>query len=80
MSSECFEVSQQKNLVQKRHDDPNSAPGPGELEECGFVVRFNAPGRRHRDGTYQLVDNYTLFYFKFLHGASRREPGSWLQI
>jgi hypothetical protein len=51
-----------------------------ELEECGFVARFNAPGRRHRDGTYQLVDNYTLFYFKFLHGASRRDSGSWLQI
>ena len=51
-----------------------------ELEECGFVARLNAPGRRHRDGTYQLVDNYTLFYFKFLHGTSRHEPGSWLQI
>ena len=51
-----------------------------ELEECGFVARFNAPGRRHREGTYQLVDNYTLFYFKFLHGASRRDSGSWLQI
>ena len=51
-----------------------------ELEECGFVARFYAPGRRHRDGTYQLVDNYTLFYFEFLHGASRRDSGSWLQI
>ena len=39
MSSDCFEVSQQKNLVQKRHDDPNSAPGPGELEECGQTAR-----------------------------------------
>ena len=51
-----------------------------ELEECGFVARLNAPGRRHRDGMYQLVDNYTLFYFKFLHGTSRHEPGNWLQI
>ncbi len=51
-----------------------------ELEECGFVARFNVPGRRLRDGTYQLVDNYTLFYFKFLQGVSKRESGGWLQI
>jgi len=39
-----------------------------ELEQCGFIRKYAPPGRLTRDAVYQLVDNFTLFHFKFLHG------------
>ena len=38
----------------------------GELESCDFVRRYHAYGKRERGALYQLMDNYTLFYYKFL--------------
>lgn len=52
-----------------------------ELEECGFVAKYRLPGRLTRESTYQLVDNYTLFHFKFLADSAARTkssaPGYW---
>lgn len=38
----------------------------GELESCGFIRRYTQFGRKERDTLYQLVDNFTLFYYKFI--------------
>ena len=40
-----------------------------ELEECGFIRRYNAFGKESKGAVYQLIDNYTLFYFKFIKEA-----------
>ncbi len=37
-----------------------------ELESCGFIRCYNEYGKINRDATIQLIDNFTLFYFKFL--------------
>ena len=37
-----------------------------ELESCGFVRRFHEFGKKNMGAVIQLIDNYTLFYFKFL--------------
>lgn len=37
-----------------------------ELESCGFIRRFHQYSKNTRDMTIQLIDNFTLFYFKFL--------------
>lgn len=37
-----------------------------DLEKSGFIRRFTAFGKAKKDSMYQLVDNFTLFYFKFL--------------
>lgn len=37
-----------------------------ELENCGFIRRYVPFGYKERNSIYQLIDNYTLFYFKFL--------------
>ena len=37
-----------------------------ELEECGFIRKYNAFGKESKGAIYQLIDNYTLFYFKFI--------------
>jgi len=33
-----------------------------ELEQCGFIRSYRALGAKTKGMTYQLVDNYTLFY------------------
>lgn len=43
------------------------------LEISGFVRRYRAMGKRKRDGVYQLMDNFTLFHFKFLRDATSDE-------
>ena len=37
-----------------------------ELESCGFLRKYQQYGMKERGSVYQLVDNFTLFYFKFL--------------
>ena len=41
-----------------------------ELEECGFVRKCSIIGTVKRGAIYKLIDNFTLFHFKFL--AERR--------
>lgn len=51
-----------------------------ELEACDFIRSFYALGKQKKDIIYQLIDNFTLFYFKFL--AEKRVFGAnyWSQM
>lgn len=40
-----------------------------ELENCGFIRKYHEYGRQNRDATIQLIDNFTLFYFKFIRSG-----------
>ena len=44
-----------------------------ELESCGFIRRYYAYGMKKKNAMYQLIDNYTLFYYKFLKKAPSDE-------
>ena len=48
-----------------------------ELEQCGFIRRFDAVGKRSKDAVYQLVDCFTLFHFRFAAENVRKEPDFW---
>ena len=48
-----------------------------ELVDCGFLRRYGQPDRVKRGAVYQLVDNYTLFYFQFLDGWTGNDPEFW---
>ena len=37
-----------------------------ELEECGFIRKYTVIGKKTKGAVYQLMDNYTLFYFDFI--------------
>ena len=37
-----------------------------ELESCGFIRKYYAFGMKKKNAIYQLMDCFTLFYFKFL--------------
>jgi len=48
-----------------------------ELEQCGFIRRYTAFGHHRNQSIYQLVDAYTLFYFRFLQDCSSADPEWW---
>ena len=48
-----------------------------ELVDCGFLRRFRMPGKKVKEVIYQLIDNYTLFYYRFLADLDGDESGSW---
>ena len=37
-----------------------------ELEQCSFVRKYTYIGKRKKDAVYQLIDNFTLFYYNFM--------------
>lgn len=44
-----------------------------ELESCGFIRKYYAFGMRKKNTIYQLMDNFTLFYFHFLREKTTDE-------
>ena len=48
-----------------------------ELTDCGFLRRYNAFGAAKKGALYQLIDNYTLFHFKFLKGRVGSDGRFW---
>lgn len=42
-----------------------------DLEKAGFIRRYAAFGKAKKDSMYQLIDNFTLFYFKFMKEGTR---------
>ena len=41
------------------------------LEEADFIAGFTPYGRRNKDTTYRLIDEYTTFYLKWIERAPR---------
>ena len=48
-----------------------------ELEQCHFIRRYYAFGKKERDSVYQLMDNFTLFHFRFLAENRRHDERFW---
>ena len=48
-----------------------------ELEQCGFIRKFTAIGKKTKEATYQLIDNYTLFYFDFISENTNGDEHFW---
>lgn len=48
-----------------------------DLEECGFIRKYNAFGKKRNDAIYQLIDNFTLFYFKFMKDNKGDDEHFW---
>ena len=47
-----------------------------DLEECGLIRRYNPMGGVN-GGLYQLVDNFSLFYMRFVRGNTSRSGDYW---
>lgn len=48
-----------------------------ELEQCSFVRKYKVLGKKERDAVYQLMDNYTLFYFQYMVNNDKHDPHFW---
>ncbi len=46
-----------------------------ELEECGFIRKYNNFNNKKNNCIYQLIDSFTLFYVRFL---LNKEFNSWV--
>jgi len=47
------------------------------LESCDFIRRYYMPTKQKRDVLYQLLDAYTLFYFKHLKNFNNQNEHFW---
>ena len=48
-----------------------------DLEACGFIRKYNAFGKKRNDTIYQLIDNFTLFFFKFMKDNKGGDEHFW---
>lgn len=48
-----------------------------ELEECGFIRRFASATTAEANAMYQLVDNYTLFYYYCIKKNAFSDENYW---
>ena len=44
-----------------------------ELENCGFIRKYIPYGYQQKNALYQLIDNFTLFYYKFMQKDAQDE-------
>ena len=51
-----------------------------ELEQCDFIRSFSAIGKMRKETVYQLIDNFTLFHFKFLANHRATDGDYWTRI
>jgi len=41
-----------------------------ELEQCGFIRKYESFGKKNKNAVYQLIDFYTLFHIQFIESKS----------
>ncbi len=51
-----------------------------ELGQCGFIRAFTEIGKRKKGSVYQLVDNFTLFHFRFASENRYGDPHFWSEM
>lgn len=51
-----------------------------KLEDCSFIMKVNPTGDKTRIVLYRLVDEFTLFYLKFMEGNKLKSTKAWRTI
>lgn len=49
-----------------------------ELTESGFIEKIYPFGKKEKESLYRLTDEYSLFYFRFMHQQKARGKDQWL--
>lgn len=50
------------------------------LEYCGFIRKYNCIGMKSKNALFQLMDNYTLFYYKFVKDSYINDLQYWTKV
>lgn len=61
-------------------DNEQFAKALKELEQCGFIRKYTYFGKKSKDSMYQLMDNYTLFYFQFVRRNENGDRHFWTSM
>ena len=61
----------------KLSDNTDFSKALQELEQCGFIRKYTTIGKKNKDAIYQLIDNYTLFYFDFIRENINGDEHFW---
>ena len=48
-----------------------------DLESCGFIRKYTSFGYTDKHAIYQLMDSYTLFYYRFIGENKHNDPHFW---
>ena len=48
-----------------------------DLEACGFIRKYSYQSDKRGRMIFQLIDNYTLFYYKFLYNRANVDENFW---
>jgi hypothetical protein len=51
-----------------------------ELRESGFIESYTPFGKSSKDAVFKLIDEFSLFYFKFMADGKIQGPGSWTRF
>jgi AAA+ ATPase superfamily predicted ATPase len=51
-----------------------------ELEQSDFIISTPPFNKKKKDTLYRLVDNYSLFYLKFIEGKRKGGEGSFINL
>lgn len=51
-----------------------------ELRESGFIEAYTPFGKTSKDSVFKLIDEFSLFYFKFMADQKIHGPGSWMRF
>lgn len=71
-------MSRAELLEKTRHvDNEHFCKSLRELEQCGFIRKYTSFGKKNKDSMFQLMDNYTLFYFQFIKKNENGDKNFW---
>lgn len=48
-----------------------------DLENCDFIRKYSLAGVKRSKFLFQLIDNYTLFYYKFIQNSDAANESFW---
>jgi AAA+ ATPase superfamily predicted ATPase len=51
-----------------------------ELEQSDFIISIPPFNKKKKDTLYRLLDNYSLFYLKFIEGKKKGGEGSFINL
>ncbi len=51
-----------------------------DLSYCGFIRKYCHIGKKVKNAIYQLIDNYTLFYYQFIKDYRNTDENYWMKM
>jgi len=66
--------------MSKESDNEQFSKALKELEQCGFIRKYTCLGKEKKNAVYQLMDNYTLFYFQFVKQNKNGDKTFWTSM